>query len=427
MKKLLLALLLTSAPAWAQNIQCPTRTAGDSSNACASTAFVTGAITIATTLTNAHIFVGNASNVATDVAMSGDVTISNAGVTTLASVISAGGPSGSATAAPIITYDAKGRLTAVTTATITPAIGSITGLGTGVATAAAINLGSAGALAGTNVAQTFTSVQTFSANATGSLVVKRADGAGSFALMDTPGAGQQSGFNLADNATIKWQFIKQTDNTFLIYDAVNAIVMATYNPGAVGAGFISYANTTAATSTTTGALRTAGGLGVAGDGYAVNLVGTTSLIASSATNGITITQAAVTRNNAAGNMTFASGTNAGTTFQLTGAGGTSQAQWKDGHWLTANTTAPALTSCGGGSPTISGTDHAGTVTMGTTATGCVITFATAYLTAPHCTVTWRATPLASQSFTVSTAAITLTQTSTSSNLIDYICFGLNAG
>jgi len=35
------------------------------------------------TLTNAHIFVGNGSNVATDVAVTGDVTISNAGVTTI--------------------------------------------------------------------------------------------------------------------------------------------------------------------------------------------------------------------------------------------------------------------------------------------------------------------------------------------------------
>lgn len=61
---------------------------------------------------------------------SGNVTAAG----TLASVITAGGPTGSATVVPIITYDAKGRLTAVTSATITPAVGSITGLGTGIAT-----------------------------------------------------------------------------------------------------------------------------------------------------------------------------------------------------------------------------------------------------------------------------------------------------
>jgi hypothetical protein len=89
--------------------------------------------------------------------------------------------------------------------------------------------------------------------------------------------------------------------------------------------------------------------------------------------------------------------------------------------VSASGTAPALTSCGT-SPTISGGDMAGTVTMGTGApTGCVITFATAYSGAPHCVVTWRATPLATQSYAVSATAITLTQSATSSNVVDYVC------
>lgn len=83
--------------------------------------------------------------------------------------------------------------------------------------------------------------------------------------------------------------------------------------------------------------------------------------------------------------------------------------------------APALTSCGTG-PTIVGTDAAGTVTMGTgTPTGCVITFVTAYKTAPNCVVNWQATPLAAQSYAVTTTAITLTQTATSSNVANYVC------
>jgi len=91
------------------------------------------------------------------------------------------------------------------------------------------------------------------------------------------------------------------------------------------------------------------------------------------------------------------------------------------HLASKQTTAPALTSCGTGSPSIIGTDTAGTVTMGTNATGCVITFNAAYTGAPHCNVTWRANMLASQSYVVSTTAITITQTSTSGNLLDYIC------
>lgn len=89
---------------------------------------------------------------------------------------------------------------------------------------------------------------------------------------------------------------------------------------------------------------------------------------------------------------------------------------------TGGTTAPALTSCGT-TPAIVGTDMAGTVTMGTTATGCVITFNVPFATAPVCVVTWIATPLASQSYTTSTTAITLTQTSASNNVAKYVCIG----
>lgn len=81
--------------------------------------------------------------------LTGDVTAgpgSGSQAATLAAVITAGGPTGSATAAPIITFDAKGRLTAVSSATITPAIGSVTGLGSGVSVAAGNNVNSTGGL-----------------------------------------------------------------------------------------------------------------------------------------------------------------------------------------------------------------------------------------------------------------------------------------
>lgn len=90
--------------------------------------------------------------------------------------------------------------------------------------------------------------------------------------------------------------------------------------------------------------------------------------------------------------------------------------------LGPNGTAPALTVCGT-SPAISGNDHSGTVTMGTAApTGCVITFNSAYGAAPQCIVSWRVN-LALMQYTVSTTALTLAQTATSSNLVDYTCWG----
>jgi hypothetical protein len=107
-------------------------------------------------------------------------------------------------------------------------------------------------------------------------------------------------------------------------------------------------------------------------------------------------------------------------------------QWGSGsgapsHLASGQTTAPALTTCGT-SPSISGTDTAGAVTMGSgSPTGCVITFNVAYKTAPYCIVQWQATPLASQYYSVSTTAITLTQTGTSSNVVNYLCVAPSGG
>ena len=73
----------------------------------------------------------------------GDATGST--VLTLATVNADVGSFGSATAAPTFTVNAKGLITAASSTTITPAVSSITGLGTGVATALAANVGSTGA------------------------------------------------------------------------------------------------------------------------------------------------------------------------------------------------------------------------------------------------------------------------------------------
>lgn len=68
-------------------------------------------------------------------ALTGDVTSSaGSAATTLATVNSNVGTFGSATQTVQVTFNAKGLATAVANVTVTPAIGSVTGLGTGVAT-----------------------------------------------------------------------------------------------------------------------------------------------------------------------------------------------------------------------------------------------------------------------------------------------------
>ena len=79
-------------------------------------------------------------------ALTGDITASaGSNATTLATVNGNVGSFGSATQVGTFTVN-KGLITAAGSTTVTPAVGSITGLGTGVATALAVNTGSAGAL-----------------------------------------------------------------------------------------------------------------------------------------------------------------------------------------------------------------------------------------------------------------------------------------
>lgn len=66
---------------------------------------------ISSNLTNASIYVGNASNVATEVAVSGDVTLSNLGAISLTVTGVSSGTYGSISQIPILAVDSKGRVT----------------------------------------------------------------------------------------------------------------------------------------------------------------------------------------------------------------------------------------------------------------------------------------------------------------------------
>ena len=104
---------------------------------------VTGTTAISGTNTGDNAVNSLYSGLVSNATHTGDATGST--TLTLATVNANVGGFGSATAAPTFTVNAKGLITAAGSATITPAVGSITGLGTGIATALAINTGNSGA------------------------------------------------------------------------------------------------------------------------------------------------------------------------------------------------------------------------------------------------------------------------------------------
>lgn len=84
---------------------------------------------------------------------------------------------------------------------------------------------------------------------------------------------------------------------------------------------------------------------------------------------------------------------------------------------------PAITSCGSSPSAATGSDTAGQVTEGSTATGCTITFANVYTAAPFCTVSMQ-TQQTAFAYTISTSAIVVTNTSATGDKINWVCIGV---
>lgn len=95
-------------------------------------------------LGNTQIAIGQTGGDPQAKTLSGDATLAATGALTLATVNSNVGSFGSATQCVAFTTNGKGLVTAASATTCTPAVGSITGMGTGVATALGVNVGTSG-------------------------------------------------------------------------------------------------------------------------------------------------------------------------------------------------------------------------------------------------------------------------------------------
>ena len=167
-----------------------TITIGSTSTALGATSTTIAGLTSVTSTTFVGALTGNASTVTTNADLTGDVT-STGNATTLATVASAGTTGGS-TAIPVITINAKGLTTGITTAAVVAPAGTLTG-GTLASNVLASSLTSVGTLAGltaTGTAALATLTVSGDATVTGNLSV----------------AGTAS-FTNTDNLNIKDKFI----------------------------------------------------------------------------------------------------------------------------------------------------------------------------------------------------------------------------
>lgn len=91
----------------------------------------------------------------------------------------------------------------------------------------------------------------------------------------------------------------------------------------------------------------------------------------------------------------------------------------------SSTSAPAISACGTGTLATGSSDTAGEFTA-TGATGCTLTFGTAYATAPSCTVTEETVNTAARTTTV-TATTLVVASGTSGSKYSYVCFAKSGG
>jgi hypothetical protein len=93
----------------------------------------------------------------------------------------------------------------------------------------------------------------------------------------------------------------------------------------------------------------------------------------------------------------------------------------NGH-LGSATSSVSVTSCGTGSPSVTGSDNGGVITAGTVATTCTLNFASAWTYLPSCVVTSRTASIV-VGYSVTTSTLVITNATLGADVIDFRCMG----
>lgn len=138
-------------------------------------------------------------------------------------------------------------------------------------------------------------------------------------------------------------------------------------------------------------------------------IGTTTPVAELTVNPPVNTSDALDVANSVGSTTFRSGTSDAVTDTFGIASSTGQNEFgvdSAGHNWTGGLT-PTLTSCGGGTPAVTGDDNSGTITLGTGLTSaCTLTFKSTWAQTPTCSASADAAGAAGEVTAISTTAVT---------------------